>query len=172
MERIYQPVSAERSAIRNDNLVSQLRRAGYRQNDFWFVNLSAFTELMTAMQQATNGSLSRAIGGSEQSLYERFLYSNYLHEAQREIELLSLNTELYENFGLEVSDLHENRVFDEVVQSQISISDFAEYMNESYFQKVPGYRGDYLRILLQSERGFELARSLNLRVALSNFQGH
>jgi hypothetical protein len=95
-----------------------------------------------------------------------------LHEAQREIELLSLNTELYENFGLEVSDLHENRVFDEVVQSQISISDFAEYMNESYFQKVPGYRGDYLRILLQSERGFELARSLNLRVALSNFQGH
>ena len=42
---------------------------------------------------------------------------------------------------------------------------------QSYFKKVPGYRGDFLRILLQSERGFELATSLNLRVALSNFQG-
>lgn len=172
LERIYQPVSADRRSKRDDNLVvSQLRRAGYRQNDFWFVNLSAFSELMTAMQQAANGSLSRVIGGSEQSLYERFLYSKHLHQAHRGIELLSLKTELHENFGLEVSDLHGNRLFNEVVQSQISISDFAEYMNDSYFQKIPGYRGDFLRILLQSERGFELAQLLNLRVALSNFQG-
>ena len=145
--------------------------AGYRQNDFWFIHLNEFSSMIDSLISLTGLEISKWLGGSEQSLYEKYLYLKFL-EGELSVELISLDRPIKAILSPAITDMHHNRLFLSIISSDnIDLDVAADVLNREYFNKVPAFRGDYMRQCLAYPRGKELLERLNICLAVSNFQG-
>lgn len=143
------------------NKLDPINYINIRMNDFWFINLDIFYDLINYLQKVHSQPLSFFINGSEQSLYEYFIYKGF-KEKKYNIELIKI-----------IGDLHNNNLFKNYLgQKKLDLNLFSEVMNDIYFNKTLSYRGDYINELKKSKLGLELFKKLNIKVAVSNFQGN
>lgn len=143
------------------NKMDPINYINIRMNDFWFINLDIFYDLINYLQKVHSQPLSYFINGSEQSLYEYFLFKGF-KEKKYNIELIKI-----------IGDMHNNNLFKNYLgQKKLDLNLFSEVMNDIYFNKTLSYRGDYINELKKSDLGLELFKKLNIKVAVSNFQGN
>jgi hypothetical protein len=132
-----------------------------RMNDFWFIDTNLYKNMIDYLQKVHEKPVSYFINGSEQSLYEYFTFKS--HQDKKIDISLSLIT----------GDMHDNQLFDITTNNdKIDLSKFSTFMNDHYFNKTLSYRGDYINRLNSTERGQELFQKLNIKVAVSNYQGY
>lgn len=132
-----------------------------RMNDFWFIDTNLYKNMIDYLQKVHEKPVSYFINGSEQSLYEYFVFKS--HQDKKIDISLSLIT----------GDMHDNQLFDTTTNNdKIDLSKFSTFMNHLYFNKTLSYRGDYINRLNSTERGQELFQKLNIKVAVSNYQGY
>jgi len=104
--------------------------------------------------------ISYFMNGSEQSLYEYYLFKSIYED--------KINLEPINIFG----DMHGNRLFyDFYVKPKTNLSELAKFMNDYYFDLTNSYRGDYINSMQKNDRGRKLLELLNIKVAVSNYQG-
>lgn len=138
---------------------SDYRDISVRMNDFWFIHTKYFKSMIQLLFNLHKQSISYFVTGSEQSLYEYYLYSLYLKNSN-DINLIIIN-----------GDMHGNTLFNKIINSNINLDHFCKEMNNKYFNYIQSYRGDYYRICIRSNRGKELITKLNINTAVSNYQG-
>ena len=131
-----------------------------RVNDFWIVNTNHFKNMVQLINKLHNIPISHIINGSEQSLYEYYMYDLYL-KGENNTKII----ELANKFNLE--KLNRNMY---QYKTQIEIDNFAEEFNKVYFDKIPVYRGDWWKFVNRSYNGLYLLNKLNIDIAVSNFQ--
>lgn len=139
--------------------LNRLRKINIRMNDFWFINTSVFNDLVDYLFEKYKKPISYFMNGSEQSLYEYFLYSLFINN-EIEINLFKLN-----------GDMHENNLFSEVIKNPKTFNNLSKFLNEQYFNNTYSYRGDYIKILETTQYGKMLLKKLNIKIAVSNYQG-
>ena len=139
--------------------INRLRKINIRMNDFWFIDTSVFKDLVDHLFEKYKKPISYFMNGSEQSLYEYFLFSLFINN-KVEINLFKLN-----------GDMHENKLFSEVIKNPKTINPFSKFINEYYFNYTYSYRGDYIKILETTQNGKMLLKKLNIKIAVSNYQG-
>ena len=105
--------------------------------------------------------ISYFINGSEQSIYEYYLYSLHLKNKD-DINLIIIE-----------GDLHDNNLFNQIIKSNIKIDldIFCQTINNKYFNYVQSFRGDYYKECLKSNKGKEMIQKLNINIAVSNYTG-
>ena len=103
--------------------------------------------------------ISYFVTGSEQSLYEYYLYSLYIKKSNN-INLIIID-----------GDMHGNNLFNKIINSNTNLDNFSKDINNKYFNYIQSYRGDYYRLCLKSIRGKNLISKLNINIAVSNYQG-
>ena len=130
-----------------------------RMNDFWFIHTNYFSDMINMLFEIHKKPISYFINGSEQSVYEYYIYSLYLKD-NNTINLIEFD-----------SDLHGNSLFNSAINSNIDLKSFCENMNNKYFNYVQSYRGDFYKQCLNSIRGTELIKRLNISIAVSNYSG-
>lgn len=130
-----------------------------RMNDFWFIHGEHFYEMIKLLSNIHNKPISYFINGSEQSVYEYYIYNLYLDDNEA-VDLIQIN-----------GDLHNNNLFRYVINNNINIDDFCNDININYFNHVYSYRGDYYNICMNNDKGRELMDKLNIYIAVSNYQG-
>lgn len=139
--------------------INRLSKINVRMNDFWFINTSVFNSLVDHLFEKYKKPISYFMNGSEQSLYEYFLYSLFINN-KVEINLFKLN-----------GDMHENNLFSEVIKNPKTFNNLSKFLNERYFNFTLSYRGDYIKILETTQNGKMFLKKLNIKVAVSNYQG-
>ena len=161
-------VGKNTTGIKYPQIITEIYKMDYkdfdgisvRMNDFWFIHTKHFLNMINMLFSMHKQPISYLINGSEQSLYEYYLYSLYLKDKTC-VELIVID-----------GDLHHNRLFDSIIKNKgANINDFCDKMNALYFNKIYSYRGDYYRKCLKSQRGKHLIKKLNILVAVSNYQG-
>tara|TARA_Y100000741_G_scaffold78564_1_gene57334 strand:+ start:3464 stop:4438 length:975 start_codon:yes stop_codon:yes gene_type:complete len=131
-----------------------------RMNDFWFIHTEVFNDMIKYMFNIHDHPISYFMNGSEQSLYEYYVYSLYIRD-RRCVELVQLN-----------GNLHENTMFRNMINNRyLSMNKFCDNLNEVYFNKVLSFRGDYILECQETRRGQQLVSMLNIRIAVSNYLG-
>ena len=132
-----------------------------RMNDFWFIHMKYFKSMIDKLYDIHKSPLSYFINGSEQSLYEYYLYSKYLNNS-KSIKLINI-------YG----DLHGNHLFNKIIKSnkKIDIDKFCTDMNNKYFNYVQSYRGDYYKKNMTNIKGKYIMEKLNINIAVSNYSG-
>ena len=103
--------------------------------------------------------ISYFVTGSEQSLYEYYLYSLYIKNSN-DINLIIID-----------GDMHGNTLFNKIIKSNTNLEHFANDINNKYFNYIQSYRGDYYMQCITSNRGKNLISKLNINIAVSNYQG-
>lgn len=158
-------------AIRYPKVIQQLFRWNYtdqheiftigvRMNDFFMYNTHIFKKMIMELTQVHNSPVSYFINGCEQSLYDYYVFKQYLDKTI-DIRLIILE-----------DDLHNNNLFNYVIgNTNIDIDKFCTNMNDTYFNYTLSYRGDFAKLCQRSKRGKDLMDKLNLCIMLSNFQG-
>ena len=68
-------------------------------------------------------------------------------------------------------DLHDNALFRDIINSDLDLDNFFQELNKKYFNYIQSYRGDYYIDCLKSSRGQLMLKKLNIRIAVSNYQG-
>ena len=136
------------------------KKISVRQNDFWFIHTKQFYNMITMLINLHKKPISFFITGSEQSVYEYYIYSLYLQN-KNDVHLLIID-----------GDLHGNALFNQIIKTRnIDIKDFSGSFNKTYFDFIQSYRGDYYKECLKTQRGRELINNLNISICVSNFQG-
>ena len=103
--------------------------------------------------------ISYFVTGSEESLYEYYLYSLYIKNSN-DINLIIID-----------GDMHGNKLFSKIINSNINLDHFCEDINNKYFNYIQSYRGDYYKACLKSNKSRNLIYKLNIKIAVSNYQG-
>jgi hypothetical protein len=103
--------------------------------------------------------ISYFVTGSEQSLYEYYLYSLFLKNSN-DINLIIID-----------GDMHGNTLFNDIINSNTCLDNFCKDINNKYFNYIQSYRGDYYNDCLRSNIGKNLISRLNINIAVSNYQG-
>ena len=146
-----------------NNKFNDYQDISVRMNDFWFIHTSFFKSMIESLFNIHRQPISYFVTGSEQSLYEYYLYSLYLKNSNN-IKLITIN-----------GDMHRNKLFNEIINSntetESNLDKFSIKMNNEYFNYTQSYRGDYYRICLLSDIGKKLISKLNINIAVSNYQG-
>lgn len=130
-----------------------------RMNDFWFIHTTHFKSMIQLLFNIHKQPISYFMNGSEQSVYEYFIYSLYIKD-NTFINLITI-------YG----DLHGNTLFNQIIQSDIQLDDVCKNLNDNYFNYIQSFRGDYYRLCLTNNRGTELIQKLNINIAVSNYTG-
>lgn len=130
-----------------------------RMNDFWFIHTKHFKSMIELLFNIHKQPISYFIKGSEQSVYEYYLYSLYLNNPDN-IKLITID-----------GDLHGNNLFSKIIRSDMDLDGFCQDINQKYFNYVQSFRGDYYRDCLASSRGQLLIQKLNINIAVSNYTG-
>ena len=132
-----------------------------RMNDFWFIHTKKFKHMIQLLFDIHKQPISYFINGSEQSIYEYYLYSLHLKNKD-DINLIIIE-----------GDLHDNNLFNQIIKSNIKIDldIFCQTINNKYFNYVQSFRGDYYKECLKSNKGKEMIQKLNINIAVSNYTG-
>ena len=141
------------------NKFSHYSNISIRMNDFWFVHTKHFKSMIYLLYDLHKKPISYFITGSEQSLYEYYLWSLYIKNSN-DINLIIID-----------GDLHNNNLFNKIINSNTNLDHFCKHMNENYFNYIQSYRGDYYKKCMRSTRGKYLISKLNINIAVSNYQG-
>lgn len=144
--------------IYNNNF-SDYKDISVRMNDFFFIHSKYYKSLVQLLFNIHKQPISYFVTGSEQSLYEYYIYSLYLKNSN-DINLIIIE-----------GDLHGNSLFNKIINSDENLEDFADDMNNKYFNYIQSYRGDYYKKCITSNRGKDLISKLNINIAVSNYQG-
>ena len=72
-----------------DDTLSQMLKVGVRINDFWIINLQFFRNMMQELTNKHRKALSYFVLGTEQGLYELWLYHKHLTKSL-DIEVILL----------------------------------------------------------------------------------
>lgn len=155
----------------DDDTLPQMLKVGVRINDFWVIKLHFFRIMMQELTSKHRNPLSYFVLGTEQGLYELWLYHKHLIKMLN-LEVLTFNDNDFEgickipHYGYEVwCCLHW--LFNDVVKNpNVDNKKFAEFIQTYYFDKVHSYRGDLIKSGPQ-----ELLQHLNFKFAVSNWQG-
>lgn len=129
-----------------------------RMNDFWVIHTEEFSQMIQMLSQEHKRPLSWFMNGSEQAVYEYYIYYKYLNDID------SVNVVFIEG------DFHGNTLFNSVIRSEQDLDAFAKKMNDSYFHFTRAYRGDYYLECMKHHRGQELMKKLDIAIAVSNYQ--
>jgi hypothetical protein len=142
-----------------NNNFSDYRDISVRMNDFWFIHTKYFKSMIQLLFKIHKQPISYFVTGSEQSLYEYYLYSLYIKNSN-DINLIVID-----------GDMHGNDLFSKIIKSNIDLDIFCQDINNKYFNYVQSYRGDYYNSCLKSNRGKVMLQKLNINIAVSNYQG-
>ena len=130
-----------------------------RMNDFWFIHTKFFRSMIELLFNIHKKPISYFVSGSEQSLYEYYLYSLYIKNSD-DINLIIID-----------GDLHCNALFTEAILSNTNLDNFCKEINNKYFNYIQSYRGDCYNLNSElGERGKYLISKLNINIAVSNYQ--
>lgn len=139
---------------------NKYKHISVRQNDFWFIHTKHFYDMIAMLIKIHKKPISFFITGSEQSVYEYYIYSLYIRN-KNDVNILQIN-----------GDLHGNTLFNNIIQNtKINIKDYCDSLNKTYFDYIKSYRGDYYKECLKTQRGRELVNALNVSICVSNYQG-
>lgn len=139
---------------------NSLHNINVRMNDFWIIDTKYFRKMIEDLQNFHKRELSYFMNGSEQSLYEYFLFKHY---SEGDIDLKIINI-----FG----DTHGNALlFNHYSRPRNELEKLASFMNTYYFDLTNSFRGDYINNMLKHERGSKFFELLNINIAVSNYQG-
>ena len=142
-----------------NNNFSDYRDISVRMNDFWFIHTKYFKSMIQLLFNIHKQPISNFVTGSEQSLYEYYLYSLYIKNSN-DINLIIID-----------GDMHGNTLFNKIINSNTNLEHFANDINNKYFNYIQSYRGDYYMKCITSNRGKKLISKLNINIAVSNYQG-
>lgn len=142
-----------------NNNFNDYKDISVRMNDFWFIHTKYYKSMIELLFNIHKQPISYFVNGSEQSLYEYYLYSLYIKNSN-DINLIVIN-----------GDMHGNILFNQIINSNINLDTFCQYMNNYYFNYTQSYRGDYYNLCLKNTRGKSLISKLNINIAVSNYQG-
>ena len=142
-----------------NNNFSDYRDISVRMNDFWFIHTKYFKSMIQLLFNIHEQPISYFVTGSEQSLYEYYLYSLYIKNSN-DINLIIID-----------GDMHGNTLFNKIIKSNTNLEHFANDINNKYFNYIQSYRGDYYMQCITSNRGKNLISKLNINIAVSNYQG-
>ena len=139
---------------------NKYKQISVRQNDFWFIHTKQFHNMITRLINLHKKPISFFITGSEQSVYEYYVYSLYIRNTN-DVNVLRID-----------GDLHGNALFNQIIKNpNINIKEYADSLNKRYFNLIQSYRGDYYKECLKTKRGSELINNLNISICVSNYQG-
>jgi hypothetical protein len=131
-----------------------------RMNDFWVINSNYYKNMIQELSDVHGTCLSYFMNGCEQSLYEYYLFKQH-SDNKIDIDLVLID-----------GDMHNYDIFRNIINKKNkNINLFCNSINEKYFNKTLSYRGDYINKLKKSDRGLQILDQLNLKIALSNYQG-
>lgn len=134
-----------------------------RQNDFWIISTKYFSNMIKALTEKYKKPISYYMRGPEIFLYECYLYHIY-KKYNEDIEVIQL-----EDGGL----LGNTMIRRAIGNKSINLKEFANELNTLYFNKTLSYRGDILKWQeFKTKRGKELLKLLNIKIAVSNWQGN
>ena len=142
-----------------NNNFSDYRDISVRMNDFWFIHTKYYKSMIQLLFNIHKQPISYFVTGSEQSLYEYYLYSLYIKNSN-DINLIIID-----------GDMHGNTLFNKIINSNTNLEHFANDINNKYFIYIQSYRGDYYMNCITSNRGKNLISKLNINIAVSNYQG-
>jgi hypothetical protein len=142
-----------------NNKFSDYRDISVRMNDFWFIHTKYYKSMIQLLFNIHKQPISYFVTGSEQSLFEYYLYSLYI-ENPKNINLIIID-----------GDMHGNTLFNNIINSNTNLDNFCNNINDKYFNYIQSYRGDYYRHCIRSNRGQNLISKLNINIAVSNYQG-
>lgn len=157
---------------------SILTKIGVRINDFWIIDTSYFKQMIQEISNLHKQPVSYFVRGCEQALYEIWLYDKFINK-EIDIKCITFSNkdftgiiESMPKFGCEAfCYIHSLLMY--VINNDINIEKFAERLNNVYFNYIQCYRGDMIKILHNSSpKGQKLLSLLNLKFAVSNWQGH
>ena len=163
-----------KSAVRQLQIVSDIFKFDknlfqditVRMNDFWFINTSHFAEMIDVIMKKHSLPVSEFMLGSEQSVYEYYLYHKWLQDSTS-VNLIRIE-----------GNLHENEMIDKAIKDvRTDLHKFSDDLNKQYFSFVKSYRGDYINKIKSyrgsrnRKRGKELMNMLDISIAVSNYQG-
>ena len=150
-----------------------LGKVAIRQNDFWLIDLEQFNTSLNLYAKHYGCTAEGWLNGSEQSLFETYLYGMALSGTPT-AKIISLKERLGGFFPmLKNWDLHGNNLFINVIRNhEVDIEEFSYMMNREYFAATPAFRGDYFaQLSTLGPRGAALQNLLDVRIAVSNYQG-
>jgi hypothetical protein len=142
-----------------NNKFSDYKDISIRMNDFWFIHTKYFKSMIQLLFNIHKQPISYFVNGSEQSLYEYYLYSLYLKNSN-DVNLIIID-----------GDMHGNTLFNNIINSNTCLDNFCKDINNKYFNFIQSYRGDYYKVCLNSNVGKNLISKLNINIAVSNYQG-
>jgi len=142
-----------------NNKFSDYKDISIRMNDFWFIHAKYFKSMIQLLFNIHKQPISYFVNGSEQSLYEYYLYSLYLKNSN-DVNLIIID-----------GDMHGNTLFNNIINSNTCLDNFCKDINNKYFNFIQSYRGDYYKVCLNSNVGKNLISKLNINIAVSNYQG-
>jgi len=142
-----------------NNNFSDYRDISVRMNDFWFIHTKFFKSMIQLLFNIHKKPISYFVTGSEQSLYEYYLYSLYIKNSN-DINLIIID-----------GDMHGNNLFKKIINNNTNLDNFINDINNVYFNYIQSYRGDYYKDCLRSNIGKNLISKLNINIAVSNYQG-
>jgi hypothetical protein len=143
------------------NKLNSLYKINVRMNDFWMINTKYFRKMIDDLQKVHKKELSYFMNGSEQTLYEYFLFK---HHSDGDIDLNIINI-----FG----NTNANILFwDYYTRPRNELEKLASFMNDYYFDLTNSFRGDYINYMRKHERGSKFYKLLNIKIAVSNYQGY
>lgn len=142
-----------------NNNFSDYSDINVRMNDFWFIHTKYFKSMIQLLFNIHKQPISYFVTGSEQALYEYYLYSLYIKNSN-DINLIIID-----------GDMHGNTLFNKIINSNTNLDHFCKDINNKYFNYIQSYRGDYYLNCIKSIRGKELITKLNINIAVSNYQG-
>lgn len=139
---------------------NKYKHISVRQNDFWFIHTKQFHNMIAMLINLHKKPVSFFMTGSEQSVYEYYIYSLYIRN-KNDVNVVRI-------YG----DLHCNSLFNQIIKNpNIKIKEYADSLNKTYFDLIQSYRGDYYKECLKTKRGIELINNLNISICVSNYQG-
>ena len=142
-----------------NNNFSDYRDISVRMNDFWFIHTTYYKSMIQLLFNIHKQPISYFVTGSEQSLYEYYLYSSYIKNSN-DINLIIID-----------GDMHGNNLFNKIIKLDTNLDNFCKDINNKYFNYIQSYRGDYYMNCITSNRGKNLISKLNINIAVSNYQG-
>jgi len=142
-----------------NNKFSDYRDISVRMNDFWFIHTKYYKSMIQLLFNIHKQPISYFVTGSEQSLFEYYLYSLYIKNPKN-INLITID-----------GDMHGNTLFNNIINSNTNLDHFCNNINDKYFNYIQSYRGDYYRHCIRSNKGQNLISKLNINIAVSNYQG-
>ena len=159
----------------NDDFLNDVLKIGVRINDFWIINLNYFKTMIEELTELHKNPPSFYVNGTEQGLYELWLYHKFISK-KLDGTILSFTNEDFEgimkmpDYGSGNTDvwcvLHW--LFNDVYNNpDIDNKKFCERIQSYYFDKVHCYRGDLIK-----KGHAELFEHMKFKFAVSNWQGN